>query len=164
MGFSRQEYWSGLPFPSPRTVVLEKTLESPLDSKEINPVNPKGNEPWIFTGRADAEAEGQILWPPDMKTRLIGNLSLMLGKTEGRRRRRRQRMRWLDGITDSMVEFRQTGRYWRTGNPGVLGISESWALLRDWITITIRRWWMIEEPGVLQSKGEQRIGQVLSTE
>ena len=53
------------------TVVLEKTLESPLDSKEIKPVNPKGNQPWIFIGRTDAEAEAPILWPPDVKSRLI---------------------------------------------------------------------------------------------
>ena len=53
------------------TVVLEKTLESPLDSKEIKPVNPKGNKSWIFTGRTDAEAETPILWPPDAKNWLI---------------------------------------------------------------------------------------------
>ena len=54
------------------TAVLEKTLESPLDCKEIQPVNPKGNQSWIFTGRTDAEAEAPILWPPDMKNWLIG--------------------------------------------------------------------------------------------
>ena len=54
-----------------QTVVLEKTLESPLDSKEIKPVNPKGNQPWIFIGRTDAEAETPILWPPDVKNSLI---------------------------------------------------------------------------------------------
>ena len=53
-------------------VVLEKTLESPLDSKEIKPVHPKGNQPWIFIGRTNAEAEVLILWPPDAKSRLIG--------------------------------------------------------------------------------------------
>ena len=55
-----------------RILVLEKTLESPLDSKEITPVNPKGNQPWIFTGKTDAEAEAPILWPPDAKSQLIG--------------------------------------------------------------------------------------------
>ena len=75
------------------TVVLEKILESLLDSKEVKPVNPKGNQPWIFTGRTDAEAEAPILWPPDAK---------MLERIEGRRRRGQQRMRQLDGITDSM--------------------------------------------------------------
>ena len=53
-------------------MTLEKTVESPLDSKEIKPVNTKGNQPWIFTGRTDAEAEAPILWPPDVKSQLIG--------------------------------------------------------------------------------------------
>ena len=55
-----------------RTVVLEKTLEGPLDCKEIKPVNPKGNQPWIFTGKTDTEAEAPILWPPDVKSWLTG--------------------------------------------------------------------------------------------
>ena len=55
-----------------QTVLLEKTLESPLDCKEIKPVNPKGNQPWVFIGRADAEAEVPILWPPDLKSCLMG--------------------------------------------------------------------------------------------
>ena len=83
------------------TVVLEETWESPLDCREIQPVNPKGNQSWIFIGRTDAEAETPILWPPDAKNRLIGK-TLMLGKIEGRRRSGQQRMRWLDGITDTM--------------------------------------------------------------
>ena len=76
------------------TVVLEKTLESPLDCKEIKPVHPKRNQSWIYS------LEGLMLklklqyWPPDV--------TVMLGKIEGRKRRRQQRMRWLDGITDSM--------------------------------------------------------------
>ena len=76
-------------------VVLEKTLESPWDSKEIKPVNLKGNQSWIFIGRTDAGAP--ILWPPDVKNWLIG-----MGKIESRRRRGRQQMRWLDDITDLM--------------------------------------------------------------
>ena len=76
-----------------RTVVLEKTLESPLDYREIKSVNLKGNQPWIFIGRN--EAEGPILWPLDVKRK-----TLILGKIEGRRRGW-QRMRGLDGITDS---------------------------------------------------------------
>ena len=74
------------------TVVLEKTLESPLDCKEMKPVNPKGNQSWIFIGRTDTEAETPILWPPDLKNWFIGK-SLMLGNIEGRRRRWQQRMR-----------------------------------------------------------------------
>ena len=83
------------------TVVLEKTLESPLDCKEIKPVNPKRTQSWIVIGRTDAEAEAPILWPPDAKNWLMEK-TLMLGKTDGRRRRGRQRMRWLDGSTNSM--------------------------------------------------------------
>ena len=83
--------------------MLEETLKSPLDSKEIKSVNPKGNQPWIFIGRTDDEAEGEApgLWPPDVKSQLIEK-TLMLGKIEGTRRRGRQRMRWFDGINDSM--------------------------------------------------------------
>ena len=82
------------------TVVLEKTVESPLDCKEIQLVHSKGTQSWIFTGRTDAEAETPIFWAPHAKSWLIGK-TLMLGGIEGRRRGR-QRMRWLDGITDSM--------------------------------------------------------------
>ena len=82
-------------------MVLEKTLESPLDCKEIQLVHPKGDQSWVFFGRTDAESETPILWPLDVKNLLIEK-TLMLGKTEGRRRRGLQRMRWLDGITDSM--------------------------------------------------------------
>ena len=82
------------------TVVLEKTLESPLDCKEIQPVHPKGNQSWIFIGRTDAEAETPIVWPPDSKSWLIWRL--MLRKIEGSRRRGRQRMRWLDDIINGM--------------------------------------------------------------
>ena len=81
-------------------VVLEKTRESPLDCK-IKPVNPKGNQPWIFIGRTDAEAEAPIHWPPDLKSWTLEK-TLILGKIEGRRRREQQRMRWLDGITNSV--------------------------------------------------------------
>ena len=83
------------------SVALEKTLESPLDCKEIQPVHPKGNQSWIFIGRSDAEAETPIFWPPDAKTGSLRK-TLMLGKIEGRRRRGRWRMRWLDSITDVM--------------------------------------------------------------
>ena len=83
------------------TVVLEKTLENPLDSKEIKPVHPKGNKSWLFIGRTGADAEapifGHLMWRVDFLEKI-----LMLGKVEARRRRGWQRMRWLDGITDSM--------------------------------------------------------------
>ena len=82
-------------------MVLEKTLESPLDCKEIQPVHPKGDQSWVFIGRTAAEAETPILWPPHAKVDSLEK-TLMLGGLGGRRRRGRQRMRWLDGITDSM--------------------------------------------------------------
>ena len=78
--------------------MLEKTLENPLDCKEIQPVHPKGDQPWVFIGRIDVEAETPILWPPDVKSEFIEK-TLRLRKIEGQRRRG-QRMRWLDGITD----------------------------------------------------------------
>ena len=82
------------------TVVLEKTLESPLDCKEIKPVNPKGNQSWIFIARTDAEAEPPVIWPPNVKSDSLEKI-LMLGKIEGQRRGQ-QRMRWLNDISDSM--------------------------------------------------------------
>ena len=81
--------------------MLEKTLESPLDCKEIQPVHSEGDQPWHFFGRNDAKAETPVRWPP---LRRVDSLerTLMLGGSGGRRRRGRQRMRWLDGVTDSM--------------------------------------------------------------
>ena len=84
-------------------MVLEKTLESPLDCKEIQPVHSEGDQPWDFFGGNDAEAETPLLWPPHLMRRLDSlEKTLMLGGIGGRRRRGRQRMRWLDSITDSM--------------------------------------------------------------
>ena len=82
-------------------MVLEKTLENPLDCKEIQPVHPKGDQSWVFIRRTDAEAETPILCPPDGEE-LTFEKTLMLGKIEGRRRSGWQRIRWLDGITDVM--------------------------------------------------------------
>ena len=78
-----------------------RRLESPLDSKEIKSVNPKGNKPWLFIGRADAEAEASILWAPDEKSGHTGKDS-DVGTNWRQRRRDRQTMRWLDTITESM--------------------------------------------------------------
>ena len=82
-------------------MVLEKTLESPLDCKEIQPVHSEGDQSWVFFGRTDAKAETPILWPPHERVDSLEK-TLMLGGTGGRRRRGRPRMRWLDGIMDSM--------------------------------------------------------------
>ena len=82
-------------------MVLEKTLESPLDCNEIQPVHPKGDQSWVFIGRTDVEAETRILWPLMRRTDSFEK-TLILGKIEGGGRSGRQRMRWLDGITDSM--------------------------------------------------------------
>ena len=81
--------------------MLEKTLESPLDCEEIQPVHSEGDQPWDFFGRNDAKAETPVLWPPHAKIDSLEK-TLMLGGIGGKRRRGRQRMRWLDGITDSM--------------------------------------------------------------
>ena len=82
-------------------MVLEKTLESPLDCKEIQPIHLKGDQSWVFIGRTDAKAETPILWPLMQRGDSLEK-TLMLGGIGSRRRRGRQRMRWLDGITDSM--------------------------------------------------------------
>ena len=120
------------------TVVLEKTLESPLDCKEIQPVHPKGNQSWIFIGRTNVEAETPILWPPDEKNWLIWkdpDWERLLGKIEGGRRRGWQRIRRLDGITDSMdmslSKLRELG--W-TGRPGMLQSMGLQRVGHDWAT------------------------------
>ena len=82
-------------------MVLEKTLESPLDSKKIKPVNSKGNQPWLFIGKTDAEAEALILWRTDAKSQLTGKHP-DANKDWGQEERGQQRMRWLNGMTDSI--------------------------------------------------------------
>ena len=96
------------------TLVLEKTLENSLDSKEIKPVNPKGNQPWVFIGRTDVKLKlqyfGHLMWGANSLEK-----TLILGKIEGRRRRGQQRMRWLHSITDlmnmSLSKLQETVKY-----------------------------------------------------
>ena len=119
-------------------LVLEKTLESPLDFKEIKPVNPKGNQPWIFIGRADAEAP--ILWPPDAKSWPTGKDS-DAGKDWGQEGKGGQRTRRLNGNTNS--RDMSLSKLWdivkdrEAWHATVHGVAKSWTWISDW-TKTIR--------------------------
>ena len=117
------------------TVMLKKTLESPLDCQEIQPVHPKGNQPLVFIRRTDAGAKtpifGQVMWKADSFEK-----TLMLGKIEASRRRGWQKLKWFDGITDSM----------------------------DWVWVNPAIWWWTGRPGVLQFMGSKRVGHDWETE
>ena len=119
-----------------QTVVLEKTLESPLDCREIKSVNPKWNQPWTFIGRTDAKAESPILWPPDGQSQLIG-------KVPDAEKHWRQEEKgttgwdgWMASLTQRTWVWADSGRSWRIGKPGMLQSlgSQSWTGLNDWTT------------------------------
>ena len=117
------------------TVVLEKTLESPLDCKEIQPVHPKGDQSWVFVGRTDVEAETPVLWPPDVKSWLI----------------------WKD--PDAGKDWRQEKKG-MTGWDCWIASATQWT----WVWVNSGSWWWIGRPGVLQSMGVQRVGHHWATE
>ena len=120
-------------------MVLEKTLESPLDCKEIKPVNPKGNQPWIFIGKTDAEAEAPILWLPDVKSWLIWK-DPDAGKDWRPKEKGKQRMRGLDSFTDSMdmnlSKLQDIVKDREAWHAAVQGVAKSWTGLTNWTTKT----------------------------
>ena len=118
-----------------QTVVLEKTLESPLDCKEIQLVHPKRNQSWIFTGRTDGEAETPILWPPDVKNWLIRK-DPDAGKDWRQEEKGDDRGwdGWMASPTQWIWVWASSGSWWWTGKPGMLQSMESQRVEHNWVT------------------------------
>ena len=154
------------------TVVLEKTLESPLDCKEIQLFHPKGDPSWVFIGRTDAEAESPVLWPPHAKCWLFGKdpdawsdwsleKTLMLGRIGGRRIRGLQRMRWLDVITKlmhmSLGQLQELVMDWEPWHAAIHGVPNNRTRLSNWtkLILLLTLWWhpWIESSLVLLEEG-----------
>ena len=111
------------------TVVLEKTLESPLDCKETQPVHPKGDQSWVFIGRTDVEAETPILWPPHAKSWLIGK-----DPDDGRDWGQEEKGMTEDEMAGWPWVWVDSGSWWWTGRPGVLWFMGSQRVGNDWVT------------------------------
>ena len=131
------------------TVVLEKTLESPLDCKEIEPVNPKGNQPWIFIERTDAEAEALILWPPDVKSQLIGKDPDVEKdrRQEEKGTTKDEKVRWHYWFNGH--EFDQTPR--DCEGQGSLACYSSWGCKKSDMIEWLNNWWLIQPSAPLPS-------------
>ena len=136
---------------------VEETLTKFINSNSVRPVNLKGNQPWLLTGRTDAKAEALILWPPDAKSRLVGK-TLMLGNIAGKRRRRRRRwkrMRWVDGITDLMNmtlgKLRETVGDREAWCAVVHAVTKSWTCIGDSTTAAKTKWMLINWCSLIKS-------------
>ena len=139
------------------TVVLKKTLESPLDCKEIQQVHPKGNQSWIYIGRTDAEAETPILWPPDAKNCLIGK-DPDAGKDwrqEGERDDRGWDC-WMASWTQWTWVWVNSSSWWWTGRPGVPQSMRSQRVWHDWVTEL--NWQLVKNPSAMREALVQSLG------
>ena len=134
-----------------RFLCMEKTLERPLDTKEIKPIHPKGNQPWIFIGRTDAEAEAPIPWPSDAKSRLVGKdwcwERLKTGEGD-----KRGWDGWMASLTQWTWVWASSGSWWQTGKPGMLQSMESQRVRHDLATAH-QQLWALKRKALVQGSG-----------